>query len=501
VASTNDQSKGGQPADDDDSKKVETAPAEPSDDLVTTRHELQTEHGKLVYTATAGRLVLREEVLTNGKSDGHQAKAEVFLTAYTLDDTDPASRPVTFAFNGGPGSSSVWLHLGVLGPRRVLMGDVDELLPPPYGLGDNAETLLAHSDLVFIDPVSTGYSRAIKGGKPADYHGFKGDLESVGEVIRLWTTRNGRWMSPKFMAGESYGTVRASGLAEYLQSRYGMYFNGLMLISSALDLGMIFFSEGNDLPYSLYLPTYAAVAHYHGLHGNRTQADVLAEAEGYAGGDYLLALARGHRLSAQERADAVHKIAGLTGLSPEYVDRVNLRIEHIRYFTELLRSRGRTVGRLDARFTGWDPDGGRERWAQDPSYAAILGPYTAALNQYIRNELEYSNDLPYEILTDRVSPWSFNEFENRSVSVAAKLAEAMRNNPHLRVHIACGYYDGATPYFAAQNAVAHLELPEQLRGNIEFKYYQAGHMMYIHEPSRLAQSADLAEFVRSASRR
>jgi carboxypeptidase C (cathepsin A) len=501
VTSTSDGEPNGDQSAGEAGSKTETLPAEPTDDLVTTRHELQTGQGMLVYTATAGRVVLREEVFTDGKFDGHRAKAEIFLTAYTLDDADPASRPVTFAFNGGPGSSSVWLHLGLLGPRRVLMGDAGELLPPPYGLGDNTETLLAHSDLVFIDPVSTGYSRAIKGGKPADYHGFRGDLESVGEVIRLWASRNGRWMSPKFMAGESYGTVRASGLAEHMQSRYGMYFNGLILISVVLDLGTIFFSEGNDLPYALYLPTYAAVAHYHGLHGDRPQADVLAEAEEYASGDYLLALARGHRLSSSERADAVQKVARLTGLSLEYVDRVNLRIEHLRYFTELLRSRGRTVGRLDARFTGWDPDGGREIWVQDPSFAAILGPYSAALNQYVRNELEYSNDLSYEILTNRVSPWSYEEFENRSVSVAAKLAEAMRHNPHLRVHIAAGYHDGATPYFAAEHAVAHLDLPEQLRGNIEFKYYQAGHMMYVHEPSRLAQSADLAEFVRTTSGR
>jgi carboxypeptidase C (cathepsin A) len=495
AATNNDESADDKPKD----PKTETAPAEPTDDLVTTGHTVRVERGEIAYTATAGRIVLREEVFTDGKFDGHQAKAEVFLTAYTLDDADPATRPVTFAFNGGPGSSSVWLHLGVLGPRRVLMGDVGELLPPPYGLGDNAETLLAHSDLVFIDPVSTGYSRAVKGNKPGDYHGFRGDLESVGEVIRLWTSRNGRWMSPKFMAGESYGTVRASGLAEHMQARYGMYFNGLMLISSVLDLGTVFFTEGNDLPYSLYLPTYAAVAHYHGLHGDREQADLLAEAEEYAAGDYLLTLARGHRLSDDERAAAVRKIAGLTGLSEDYVDRVNLRIEHVRYFTELLRSQGRTVGRLDSRFTGWDPDGGRELWVQDPSYAAILGPYTAALNQYVRTELEYSNDLPYEVLTGRVSPWSYKEFENRSVSVAAMLAQAMRHNPHLRVYIACGYLDGATPYFAAEHAVAHLELPPQLRGNIEFEYYQAGHMMYVHEPSRLAQSAHLAEFVRSAS--
>src|SRR5262249_46937280 len=214
--------------------------------------------------------------------------------------------------------------------------------PPPYGLGDNAETLLAHSDLVFIDPVSTGYSRAAKGGKPTDYHGFKGDLESVGEVIRLWTSRNGRWMSPKFMAGESYGTVRAAGLAEYMQSRYGMYFNGLMLISSVLDFGTVFFTEGNDLTYSLYLPTYAAVAHYHGLHGDRSQADVLAEAEDYAGGEYLLALARGPRLSGGEGAEAVQRVAGLTGWPPDSSDRVTRGIEHIRYSTDL---RGSAAGR------------------------------------------------------------------------------------------------------------------------------------------------------------
>jgi carboxypeptidase C (cathepsin A) len=478
---------------------IQTAPAEPTDDLVTTRHVLRTSQQELAYTATAGRVVLREEVITDGKFDGHKAKATIFMTAYTLDGADPATRPVTFAFNGGPGSSSVWLHLGVLGPRRVLMGDVGELRRPPYGLGDNNETLLAHSDLVFIDPVSTGYSRTVTGGKPADYHGFKSDLESVGEVIRLWTSRNGRWMSPKFMAGESYGTVRAAGLAEHMQARYGMYFNGLMLLSSVLDLGTVFFTEGNDLPYSLYLPTYAATAHYHGLHGERSQADVLAEAEEYAAGEYLIALARGHRLPAGERAEHVRRVASLSGLSEDYVDRVNLRIEHVRFYTELLRSRGLVVGRLDTRFTGWDPDGGRELWVQDPSFAAIMGPYAAALNQYVRTELEYHNDLPYEVLTDRVAPWSYKEFENRSVSVSAKLAEAIRHNPHLRVHIASGYLDGATPYFAAQHAVAHLQLPAELRGNIEFKHYHAGHMMYVHEPSRLAQSADLAEFIRAAT--
>ncbi|MFD1151999.1 S10 family peptidase [Saccharothrix hoggarensis] len=473
----------------------------PADDLVTTQHSITVKRRKLNYTTTTGRVVLRQEVLTEGKFDGHLPKAEVFVTAYTLDGADPAKRPVTFAFNGGPGSSSVWLHLGVLGPRRVVSGDVGELNPPPYDLVDNAETLLAHSDLVFIDPVSTGYSRAVKGEKPGQYHGFQGDLESVGELIRLWTSRNGRWMSPKFLAGESYGTTRAAGLADYLQSRYGMYLNGLMLISSVLDFTTLDFSEGNDLPHTLFLPTYAAIAHYHGLHGDRALEDVLADAEDFASRDYPWALARGNRLSAEERAAAVSRLAALTGLSEDYVDRVNLRIEHVRFFTELLRSERKVVGRLDSRFTGPDADYGREHFSEDPSYSAILGPYTAALNHYVRAELEYENDLPYEILTMNVRPWSYKEFEGTHVTVADKLSSAMRANPHLKVHIAYGYLDGATPYYAAEHVVAHLRIPDELHANIEAAYYPAGHMMYVHEPSRVQQSTDLAAFVQSASNR
>ncbi|MFC4011815.1 S10 family peptidase [Nonomuraea purpurea] len=467
-------------------------PAAPADNLVTSSHTLPSGQA---YTATTGTMVLREEVFTDGTFDGLRPKAEMFVTSYTLDGADPLSRPVTFAFNGGPGSSSVWLHLGVLGPRRVVMGDAGALLPPPYGLADNEESLLAVSDLVFIDPVSTGFSRAAEGEKAEPYHGFTGDLESVGELIRLWTTRNGRWMSPKFLAGESYGTVRAAGLADHLQSRYGMYLNGVMLISSVLDFITGEFNEGNDLAYALYLPTYAAIAHYHGLHGDRPLQDVLREAEEFAARDYPWALARGSRLTEEERAATTARVAALTGLSEDYVDRVNLRIEHIRFFTELLRPRRQTVGRLDGRFTGWDPDAGREHFTADPSMSAIMGPYSAALNHYLRAELGYANDLPYEVLTSRVKPWSYKEFENAHIAVADRLAAAMRANPHLRVHVACGYHDGATPYYAAEHTFAHLPVPAELAANIEFSYYEAGHMMYVHEPSRLRQSADLAAFV------
>jgi carboxypeptidase C (cathepsin A) len=461
---------------------------EQTDDLVTIAH---TVNG-LAYTATAGRIALRQEVHDDDTFTGHVVKADVFLTSYTLNAANPRERPVTFAFNGGPGSSSVWLHLGLLGPRRVLMGDVGELRPPPYGLADNAETLLTVSDLVFIDPISTGYSRAAKGEKSKDFHGYQADLESVAEVIRLWTSRNGRWMSPKYLCGESYGTLRAAGLAEHLQDRYGLYLNGLMLISSVLDAGTLESSGHNDLPYALFLPTFAAVANYHGLHGDRSLRDVLDDAEDFALGEYRRALDDGNRRT----ESVVQRLAALTGLSEDFLDRVNLRVEEWRFFAELLRPRRRTVGRLDGRFLGWAADAGQERLSADPSYHAIQGPYTAAFNHYVRSELSYANDLPYEILTDRVQPWSYKEFEGQHVHVADKLAAAMRANPHLRVYVASGYYDAATPYFATRHTFAHLAIPAELRGNIQYADFEAGHMMYVHEPSRLTQSAQLANFVR-----
>ena len=470
--------------------------AEPIDDLVTTRHSITLEDGsELSYAVTTGRIVLRQEGHTDDKFDGPQPKAEVFITAYTADSDDPQARPVTFAFNGGPGSSSVWLHLGLLGPRRVVMGDVGHLLPPPYALADNSQTLLRYSDLVFIDPVSTGYSRAVKGEKSREFHGYGGDIESVGEVIRLWTTRNDRWMSPKYLCGESYGTTRAAGLARHLQQRYGLYLNGLMLISAVLDFGTAEFGGGNDDPYALYLPTYAAVAHYHGKHGDRPLPEVLAAAQAYAEREYLWVLGRGSRLTPAERGAAAARLAELTGLSADYVDRVNLRLEHVRFLTELLRDRRLVVGRIDGRFTGWDTDYGRETWTSDPSIDAIVGPYTAALNHYVRGELGYASDLPYEILTDRVQPWSYAEFENQHVHVMEALAAAMRANPHMRVHVDCGYHDLATPYFAAEHSFAHLAIPAELAANISFSYYEAGHMMYLHEPSRRAQAGELAAFV------
>jgi carboxypeptidase C (cathepsin A) len=473
-------------------------PAEPVDDVVATKHHLKVGRGTLDYTATTGRVVLRDEVYEDGKFAGFKARAEMSVTSYVVDGPDGGpdpKRPVTFAFNGGPGSSSVWLHLGLFGPRRVVMGDAGDLLPPPYGITDNTETLLAVSDLVFIDPVSTGYSRVLEGEKPDAFHGYQGDIESVGELIRIWTSRHKRWMSPKLLAGESYGTLRAAALAEHLQARHSMFVNGLLLISSVLDVGSIDFeNQRNDRAHALYLPTYAAIAHYHGkVKGSLKK--VLAEAEEYAARDYPWVLSRGDRLTAKERAQAVRRIAGLTGLSEDYVDRADLRIEHWRFFGELRRAERLTVGRLDGRFTGPAASAIAENMDADPSHDAIMGPYAAVFNHYVRDELGYENDLPYEQISRRVHPWSYQDFEGRPVDVSPKLERAMRQNPHLLVHVAYGYYDGATPHFAAEDVLAHLQIPAELRANIEHAYYPAGHMMYVHEPTRRQQSKDLADFV------
>ncbi|MCE0486402.1 S10 family peptidase [Ornithinimicrobium sediminis] len=477
-----------------------TAPADPTDDLVTTEHTLQVEDRTVHYTATTGRIVLREEVYDDGVFTGVVPRAEVFLTSYVATDGE-RDRPVTFAFNGGPGSSSVWLHVGLMGPRRVRMGDVGDLVPPPYHLVDNPESLLAVSDLVFIDPVSTGYSRAVEGGKPGGYHGVSGDIESIGEVIRLWTARNERWMSPKFLAGESYGTLRAAALADHLQSRYSLSLNGVMLISAVLDLGSIGLHEPDtDRAFVSFLPTYAAVAHRHGRHGDATLEEVVQEARDYCERDYPWALSQGRRLVGEERAEHVRKVARLTGLSPAWVDRADLRVEHIRFCTELLRDERRVVGRLDARFTGPAAAGNAETFDADPSHDAIAGPYAAAFNHLVRVDLGYASDLHYEQISPRVHPWSYADFEGRSVDVSPRLARAMRANPHLRVHVAYGWFDVATPFRGAEETLAALAVPVDDLERIEHHYYPAGHMMYVHEPSRVKQSADLADFVRRAVR-
>ncbi len=495
----------------DETKTKDTSP-EPQDRLVTTRHTLTIGGREIHYTATAGTLVLKEESEQGGEgkdeNEGHKPKAEIFFTAYTLaqDETLPdarrrRTRPITFAFNGGPGSSSVWLHLGLLGPRRVDMGDVDHLLPPPYQLVDNEFSLLDVTDLVFIDPVTTGYSRAVVGESPKQFHNFDKDIASVGDFIRLYTTRYNRWTSPKFLIGESYGTTRSAGLSGYLQERHGMYLNGIMLISSILNFQTARFVPGNDLPYILFLPTYTATAWYHGRLDDKLQQDLhatLKEVEEFALGEYTLALMKGDALPREEYERVVAKLARYTGLTSEYIRQTNLRVEIMRFTKELQRDIRRTTGRLDSRFTGIDRDAAGEQWEYDPSLAAITGPFTATLNDYVRTELSFESDLPYEILTSRVQPWSFESHQNRYINVAETLRKAMTVNPHLKVFVANGYYDLATPYFATLYTFHHMQLDESLRENYTMAFYEAGHMMYIHKPSLRQLKNDLVEFVKSS---
>jgi carboxypeptidase C (cathepsin A) len=461
--------------------------------LSETRHTVTVHGTKLEYLATAGTLLLKEE-------DG-KPTASVFFIAYTKVGADAGQRPITFTFNGGPGSSSVWLHLGAFGPRRVLMRDNGAPLPPPDRLVDNEFTLLDLTDLVFIDPVTTGYSRVAPGQSTKQFHGVQEDIQAVGEFIRLYTTRYRRWASPKFLAGESYGTTRAAGLVGHLQDRHGMYFNGVLLISSILNFQTARFDEGNDLPYSLFLPSYAATAWYHKKLPPELQADLrstLAEVEKFALGEYTLALMKGSKLPPEERQQIARKLARYTGLSEGYVTRANLRIEIMRFTKELLRHEERTVGRFDSRFKGMDADAVGERFEYDPSYAVVQGAYTAMLNQYVRTDLKYQSDLPYEILTSRVQPWDFGNARNRYLNLSSPLRQAMTKNPALRVFVASGYYDLATPYFATEYTFHHLGLEDALLDHVTMAYYEAGHMMYIHKASHQKLKSDVAAFLQSA---
>jgi len=482
--------------------KTETRP-EPKDELVVTQHTATVAGQTIPYTVTCGRIVLKEESEGQGESEGEKPKASIFFIAYTRDGVEDLSRrPITFSFNGGPGSSSVWLHLGVLGPRRVEMGDAGALLPPPWKLVNNDFSLLDVTDLVFIDPVSTGYSRPVVGEKARQYHSFKKDIESVGDFIRLYASRYQRWASPKFLIGESYGTTRAAGLSGYLQERHGLYLNGLMLVSAVLNFQGHEFEPGNDLPYITHLPTYAATAWYH----RRLEPDLqtkdlrslLSEVETFAANEYNLALFKGAQLSEDERRQIRRNLARYTGLSEDYVERTDLRVEIFRFTKELLRDQRRTVGRLDTRFLGIDRDSAGEHFSHDPSMSAIMGPYTATFNQYVRAELKFESDLPYEILNPKVWPWSFSDHENKYVDVSETLRSAMAMNPFLKVFVANGYYDLATPYFATEYTFNHLGLDASLRPNIRMDYYEAGHMMYIHMPSLEKLKADLAEFIRQS---
>lgn len=475
----------------------------PVERIVTTEHQLTIGKKTLEYTATCGTLLLREVDTKDGESKGEKTRASVFFVAYTLKPSKKnggsESRPLTFSFNGGPGSSSVWLHLGLLGPQRVATNEMGHCGVPPYALTDNEFTLLTESDLVFIDPVGTGHSKVAEGEKTAEYHEYQRDLDAVGEFIRLYLTRNGRWASPKYLIGESYGTTRAVGLSRHLQEKHDIHLNGLMLVSLAVDFQTLSFDHGNELPYPLYLPTYAATAWYHQALRPALQKkplkEVVAEAEAFANGDYTLALMAGSRLPAARRQRMAEQLSAYTGLSTLYLLRCDLRPTEFRFFKELLRERGQTVGRLDSRFLGLDRDDAGEHPEEDAGMNNLIGAYATGINRLLRETLKFDSDAPYLVHSPLWKTWSWKGFENRYVNVGDSLRRALQANPAMRVYVASGYYDLATPHAAGDYTLSHLGLRDSLQANISVSYFEAGHMMYIHQPSLLRMAAELRSFV------
>lgn len=482
-------------------KKSPTTKKDPP--LSVTKHAIKIGGQTISYTATVG------ELLVNKPSEKPGAK--IFFMAYTRDDIkDRSSRPLTFAFNGGPGSSSVWLHMGGLGPRRIQMTEDGASLKPPFGLEDNEYSLIDVTDLVFIDPVSTGFSRPLEGENKRQFHGVNEDIASVGEFIRHYVTRFERWSSPKFVLGESYGTFRSAGLAGYLQSgQIGMYLNGIVLVSSVLDFLTIGFVPHVNLSYILFLPHYTATAWYHKKLSpelqEKTLRQVLDEAENFALNEYSVALLMGNRLETSEYNRVAQKLALYSGLSEDFIRKSNLRIPHNRFVKELRRDDLLTVGRLDSRFTGKDADSAGESYEFDPSSAVIQGSFSTMFKDYVRRELKFERDSAYHIFGN-VYPWNFTQSsggQRQSLSLVPNTAEtlrrAMAENEFLQVFIANGYYDGATPYFGTEYTFSQMGFNNEFKDRVFMEYYEAGHMMYIHKPSLIKMKNDLAKFIKSAS--
>ena len=476
------------------SKKNEEAEKKPEPpEPVSKLGSVEIGGRQIDYEVTAGTIALPH------KDKPDEPRARVFFVSYIVEKAeDEAERPIAFCFNGGPGSSSVWLHLGAFGPRRVKLDDAETgetLAPPPYGLVDNEHSILDTADLVFIDPVSTGFSRAEEKKEAKEFHGFDGDVESIGRFIHQYCSKHGRWNSPKFLMGESYGGLRAGGLAQHLQDRYGMYLNGIVLVSAVLDFRTIMFSDDNDLPYELFLPGFAATAKFHGKIEAESPAAAHAAAAEFVRDEYIPALRAGNTLNDETRAAVLKKLAALTGLDEDELDRADLRANSTYFRKLLLRDEGRSIGRFDSRVVGID---GEKAWnypEYDASYAVVYGPFAGAMNHYLRDEVGFESEDVYEILTGDVHPWDYKAFTNRYVSVNSKLGDALTTNPHLKVFVAAGYYDLATPPASIEHSINHLPIDRSLRKNIETFYYEGGHMMYTNLESLTKLKTDLAAFL------
>ncbi|MBI4476304.1 MAG: carboxypeptidase [Acidobacteria bacterium] len=461
------------------------APAKPElqEKTSVTHRSIRIGGQTITYTATAGNLVLRD--------DTGKPVANFFYVYYTRDGvTDITKRPLIYSFNGGPGTASVWMHIGFTGPRRVVYDDEGFMLQPPYRVADNEHSIIDVADIVYVDPIGVGYSRMAPGEDPHKFHGVQDDIRAMADFIRVFTTRQGRWKSPKFIKGESYGTTRASGLADHLQSQHQMYVNGVILVSMT-NLNV---ERGDDLGYATILPYMTATAWYHKKLPadlqSRALREALAESERFASNDYVVALFKGGRLPATEREAIAKQVARFSGLSTEFVLQSNLRVERNRFWKELLRDRNLTVGRLDSRYTGTDRDSAGEAPEGDPALWAWDGPFAGAVNSYFRDELKWETDEKYYIWGD-VRPWR----QDPGTRVGDMLRRAMTRNPFLRVLVLEGYYDGATDYYSAQYTMSHLDQSGAFAKRIEFAFYESGHMMYLKNSELAKAKQDLVRFI------